>query len=39
MQGFFLGQTDVPTTKQKLQDIWMSAAKQLCTTQKYDWCK
>jgi len=39
MQGFFLGQTDVAATKQKLQDIWMSAAKQLCTTQKYDWCK
>jgi ABC-type glycerol-3-phosphate transport system substrate-binding protein len=39
MQGFFLGQTDVAATKTKLQEIWMSAAKQLCTDQKYDWCK
>ena len=39
MQAFFLGQTDVAATKTKLQEIWMNGAKQLCTTQKYDWCK
>jgi ABC-type glycerol-3-phosphate transport system substrate-binding protein len=39
MQGFFLGQTDVATTKANLQKVWMDGAKSLCTAQKYDWCK
>lgn len=38
MQAYFLGQTDEAATKDKLQQLWMDGAKQLCADQKYDWC-
>ena len=38
MQAYFLGQTDEAATKEKLQQLWMDGAKQLCADQKYDWC-
>lgn len=38
MQAFFLGQADAATTKTKLQQIWMDAAKAECAKQKWDWC-
>ncbi|MFN8469519.1 MAG: hypothetical protein U0X20_28450 [Caldilineaceae bacterium] len=38
MQAYFLDQTDEAATKDKLQQLWMDGAKQLCADQKYDWC-
>lgn len=39
MQAYFLGQTDVEQTKQRLQEIWMDGMMGICADQEYEWCE
>lgn len=39
MQAYFLGQTDVEQTKERLQEIWMDGMIGICAEQEYEWCE
>ncbi|MBZ0291727.1 MAG: extracellular solute-binding protein [Anaerolineae bacterium] len=38
MQAYFLDQTDVEATKDRLQEIWWDGMLAICEQQAYDWC-